>query len=80
MESMEGIPRGNVTAFAERFDFSPYRTLVDIGGATGLLSSIVAAHHRHITARSCDLPVLRPIAECRIAARGLAGRDREPDR
>lgn len=74
MEAMEGISRGNVIAFAERFDFSPYRTLVDIGGATGLLSSIVAAHHPHITARSCDLPVVRPIAERRIAARGLADR------
>lgn len=74
MEAMEGISRGNFTAFAERFDFSPYRTLVDIGGATGLLSSIVAARHPHITARSCDLPVVRPIAARRIAARGLADR------
>jgi hypothetical protein len=74
MEAMEGISRGNFTTFAERFDFTPYRTLVDIGGATGLLSSIVAAHHPHITARSCDLPVVRPIAARRIAARGLADR------
>lgn len=74
MAAMEGISRGNFIAFAERFDFSPYRTLVDIGGATGLLSSIVTAHHPHITARSCDLAVVRPIAERRIAARGLAGR------
>lgn len=74
MEAMEGISRGNFTAFAERFDFAPYRTLVDIGGATGLLSSIVAAHHPHITARSCDLAVVRPIAARRIAARGLADR------
>ena len=25
-------------AFAEKFDFSPYHTLCDVGGATGLLS------------------------------------------
>lgn len=74
MGAMEGISRGNFAAFAARFDFSPYRTLVDIGGATGLLSTIVAARHPHITARSCDLPVVRPIAARRIAARGLADR------
>lgn len=47
---------------------------MDTGGATGLLSSIVAAHHPHITAHSCDQPFVRPIAARRIAARGLADR------
>lgn len=76
MDAMEGISRGNFTAFAEAFDFSGYRTMADIGGATGLLGSLVATRHPHLSILSCDLPVVRPIAEVRIAARGLAGRVR----
>ena len=35
----------------------------EIGGATGQLSCIVARAHPHMTALSCDLPVVTPIAE-----------------
>ena len=38
MDAMSGISAGNFQAFAEKFDFSRYRTLCDIGGATGQLS------------------------------------------
>jgi hypothetical protein len=74
MAAMAGVSRANFEAFAETFDFSPYRTLADIGGATGQLASIVAARHPHLACRSCDLPVVRPIAERRIEEAGLAGR------
>ena len=74
MDAMSGISLGNFTAFAETFDFSRYNTLTDIGGATGQLASIVAARHPHMRCKTCDLPVVRPIAERRINERGLAGR------
>jgi hypothetical protein len=74
MNAMSGISAGNFSAFAEKFDFSFHATLADIGGATGQLASLVAARHPHIRAVSADLPVVRPIAERHIAARGLAGR------
>src|SRR5262249_36329189 len=74
MDAMTGISLGNFTVFAEKFDFSRYETLVDIGGATGQLSSIVAARHAHMRFTSCDLPMVKPIAKLRIAERGLAGR------
>lgn len=74
MAAMAGVSRANFEAFADKFDFSPFRTLADIGGATGQLASIVAARHPHLACRSCDLPVVRPIAERRIAEAGLAGR------
>ena len=74
MDAMGGISRANFAAFAEAFDFSPYRTVADIGGATGLLGTTLAARHPHLSVLSCDLPVVRQIAEARIAARGLAGR------
>ena len=51
MEAMRGVSRRNFQAFAEKFDFSRYATLCDVGGATGLLSSLVAisasAHAMH---------------------------------
>jgi hypothetical protein len=74
MHAMSGISGGNFSAFAERFDFSPYRTLCDVGGATGQLSCIVAARHPHLRCTTLDLPVVVPIAERRIAAEGLADR------
>ena len=37
MGAMTGLSRGNFMALAEKFDFSKYRTLCDVGGATGLL-------------------------------------------
>src|SRR5437867_6311906 len=42
MHAMSGISVGNFTAFAEKFDFSRYHTLCDIGSATGLISCLVA--------------------------------------
>jgi hypothetical protein len=74
MDAMKGISLGNFTAFAEKFDFSKYKTLADIGGATGQLSAIVASRHPHMQCRSCDLPQVRPIAERRVQARDLGGR------
>ena len=74
MNAMAGVSMGNFHAFADKFDFSSYRTLADIGGATGQLSCIVAQHHPHITCGSYDLAVVQPIAERRIRQAGLDGR------
>src|SRR5204863_5371093 len=74
MDAMSGISMGNFTAFAEKFDFSKYKTLADIGGATGQLSAIVAARHPQIQCRTCDLAEVRPIAERRVREGNLSGR------
>jgi len=74
MGAMTGVSRANFEAFAERFDFAPFASHVDIGGATGQLASIVQARHPHLASRSLDLPVVRPIAERHIRAAGLEGR------
>ena len=76
MNAMTGVSMGNFHAFADKFDFSGYRTLADIGGATGQLSCIVAEHHPHMTCSSYDLAVVQPIAERRIRQSGLDGRVR----
>jgi hypothetical protein len=76
MGAMIGLSRLNFEAFAEKFNFSPFTTLCDVGGATGLLSIEVAKRHRHITCISFDLPVVEPLAKKHIAAAGLDGRVR----
>ncbi|MGA0606624.1 class I SAM-dependent methyltransferase [Phenylobacterium sp. VNQ135] len=76
MDAMTGCSLGNFEAFAAKFDFSGYRTLADIGGATGQLSCIVARRHPHLACATYDLPVVQPIAERRIAREGLTDRVR----
>jgi hypothetical protein len=74
MNAMSGISAGNFHIFAEKFDFSRYKTLCDVGGATGQLSCMVAAAHPHMRCTSFDLPNVVPIAQRRIAAAGLEDR------
>jgi len=74
MDAMTGVSMANFEAFATGFDFSPYRTMADVGGAAGLLSCTVARRQPHLTCRSHDLPEVTRIAERRIAAAGMAGR------
>ena len=74
MNAMSGISTPNFAALAEKFDFSKYKTLLDVGGASGILSILVAERHAHMSCRSYDLPVVVPIAERRIKSVGLEGR------
>jgi hypothetical protein len=74
MRAMSGISAGNFHALAQKFDFARYRTVCDVGGATGQLSIILAEHHAHLTCRSFDLPVVEPIARRTIEAAGMADR------
>jgi hypothetical protein len=74
MRAMQGISLGNFSALAERFDFSKYETVCDVGGATGQLCMILASRHPHLRCISYDLPVVAPIAERAVAAAGLADR------
>ena len=72
--AMTGLSRINFEAFAEKFDFSPYKTLCDIGGATGLLAVEVAKRHPHLSCTSFDLPPVEPVAQKSIAAAGVQDR------
>jgi hypothetical protein len=74
MGAMAGLSRTNFEAFAEKFDFSRYTTLCDVGGATGLLSILVARRHPHLRCTSFDLPAVEPVARKSVAAAGLADR------
>jgi len=74
MGAMTGLSRINFEAFAAKFDFSKFKTLCDIGGATGLLCIEVAKKHPHLQCVSFDLPPVEPIAKKHIAAAGLSSR------
>ena len=74
MNAMTGLSAGPFTALAEKFDFSKYGTLCDVGGATGQLSITVANRHPNIRCTTFDLPVVEPIAKRTIAAAGLSDR------
>ncbi len=74
MNAMAGISRPNFLALADKIDFSPYKTLCDVGGATGLLAKSVAARHPHLKCISFDLPVVEPIARESIRKAGLSDR------
>jgi hypothetical protein len=76
MDAMSGISAGNFMAFADKFDFSNYRSMCDVGGASGQLSMLVARKNPHLSCLSVDLPEATRIAEKKIAAAGLSGQDR----
>jgi precorrin-6B methylase 2 len=74
MDAMSGVSAGNFKAFAHKFDFLNYKTLCDVGGATGQLSCFVAEANPHMRCVSFDLPQVLPIATRKIKQVGLADR------
>lgn len=76
LESMTGLQYANFQKLAEKFDFSTYRSVGDVGGALALLSRTVAARHEHLTFTTFDLPPVAPLAQKRIDEAGLTDRIR----
>lgn len=74
MGAMTGISRGNFEALAKKFNFSQYKTLCDVGGATGILSTIVARQFPHLKCISFDLPQVEEIAKKHIKGAGVSQR------
>jgi hypothetical protein len=76
MEAMAGIQMGAFMAFARNFNFKPYRTHCDMGGATGALSIQVALNNPHMHCISFDLPAVEHIARKWIEKFDVVGRVR----
>ncbi len=74
MAAMTGFQMGNFIALAKSFDFSPYQTLCDIGGASGALAIQVALNYPHMQCINFDLPPVELIAKETIAQFGLSER------
>jgi hypothetical protein len=62
VHGMTGVQIGAFMAFAEKFDFSSYKTLTDAGGSAGMLSLMVAKHQAHMNCVTFDLPPVETIA------------------
>ena len=74
LDAMTGFQAANFQQLAERFDFSKYKTVGDVGGALALLSRIVGKHHQHLTFNSFDLPEVAPLAQKHVDAAGMTSR------
>jgi hypothetical protein len=74
LEAMTGFQAANFAVLAEKFEFSKYKTVSDVGGALALLSRTVGASHAHLTFTSFDLPSVAPLAQKHIEAAGLEER------
>jgi len=74
VNAMSGAQAGAFIALAEAFDFTPFETLCDVGGASAALSIQVARRHEHMRCVSLDMPKVVAIARERIEAAGLADR------
>ena len=74
MNAMTGASMTGFHALAETFDFTNYRTVCDLGGATGQLSVILAARHPHLRCTTFDLPAVEPLAQQTINTAGLGDR------
>lgn len=74
MAAMAGFQMGNFITLAKSFDFSPYQTLCDIGGASGALAIQVALNHPQMQCINFDLPPVEPIARETIAQFDLTER------
>ena len=73
---MAGNHSQEPAAVAAAYDFSTFETIVDVGGATGLLSIEVAKKYPHIKCISFDLPPVERVAKKYITAAGLTDRIR----
>ena len=76
LESMTGFQFANFLQLAEKFDFSRFHSVSDIGGALALLSRTVAAQHEHLAFTTFDLPPVAPLALRLIEEAGMADRIR----
>lgn len=74
LDAMTGFQAANFLQLAEKFDFSRYRSVSDIGGALALLSRIVAGKHPHLSFNSFDLPPVAAHAQKHIDAAGMSDR------
>jgi hypothetical protein len=72
--AMTGIQTGNFVALANKFDFSKYATLLDVGGADGWLSIQVCSVHKSIRCITFDLPPVQPLARQKVAQFHFADR------
>ncbi len=76
LKGMTGISRGAGRAIAEKFPWTKFATVADVGAAQGAVPVQLALAHPHLEAVGYDLPVVRPIFEKYAQTQGVASRVR----
>lgn len=74
INAMGGVQMGNFIAFANKFDFSNYKTLCDIGGAGGYLAAQVAMNNSSMSCITFDLPPVSVLATENISSKKLTNK------
>lgn len=74
LDAMTGFQAANFQQLADKFDFSRYQSVSDIGGALALLTRIVGGKHTHLSLSSFDLPEVAPHAQKQVDAAGMTDR------
>lgn len=73
-EAMIGMYRAVGPAIVEAYDFSPLRTVVDLGGGTGTLLTTILRATAHLRGILFELPHTIPEARRTVGSMGLAAR------
>lgn len=74
LNAMGDYQNSSFQDLARKFDFSNYKTAVDVGGALGNLSVAIAKENKHVSCLSFDLPAVAPLAEAHIEKHSLSER------
>jgi SAM-dependent methyltransferase len=72
--AMTGVSGGPARALAQKFRWTQYGTVIDIGAAQGVVPVQLALAHPHLRGGGFDLPAVRPIFEEFVRSHSLAGR------
>lgn len=73
-KGMAGLNGGNFAALVEKFDFSRYASMCDVGGSTGALTVQIARRHPTVRCTTFDLLPIEPIARKTVEAAGVSDR------
>jgi hypothetical protein len=74
LRAMQGVQMGNFKALVSKVNLSRYASFLDVGGANGFLSTVVARKFPRLRCKSFDLPAVVPIATRLVASAGVAER------
>jgi hypothetical protein len=73
-EAMVGMHGADGTAVVEAYDFSSFKSLVDLGGGTGMMLTTILQSNAHLRGILFDLPETLPQARRLVETRRLAER------
>lgn len=74
LAAMSAVSTGPAKAIAAKFDWSKYKTVMDLGAAQGMVPVTLLRAHSHLSGIGFDLPQVKPVFEAFAAQNGLADR------